>query len=521
MGLRNKICQILYVGQDKGYWQKIKSAFNEIYPDRELDFQDILLSKDLALRAFYRGITQNPPKILIADLTSSPETILRLVFDLKNEYITRQVLIVGLLDRQNTPPALAAMAVGLGVTLTFVKQADLQYLAHHVFALTYPGTEKPINIKRVNSSFESTVTTFVNVGFVTPDYIHFESNFKFLTGQHLKLKTKIFPTIKISDSLQIVRRSEKNTYGRANYWFEANYVHPSSIEKDLHAQLEQWFKDNMATSRPKRARLLAIDKTLAVFGEGKENFDDYKFSLRCCAQLDPQYQMLEKCYPGVIAYQIERPVPGAKRVRGPVSADRNNDHWELERIVDKIKTMKGYTPFIFIFNYDGAAKDFQDFLHYPYVLTNKQSVGLKILATVMTAYDKGKGKNVTHAHQTAAEPEVPHYYISKYDPRSLAEYKVSIKALKISEYDIVFSASPDLPLFATFYAPDPYHFAFTIVPHEKFLQNFPKFKGRQNYYALIHEMSPETWQTLSGEGNPEIPAKTPAAPKTEDKTPAK
>ncbi|MBP5296112.1 MAG: hypothetical protein J6Y94_02135, partial [Bacteriovoracaceae bacterium] len=320
MGLRNKACQILYVGQDKGYWQKIKAAFSETYPDRELDFQDILLSKDLALRAFYRGITQNPPKILIADLTEQPATILRLVFDLKNEFKTRQILILGLLDREKSPPAMAAMAVGLGVTFTFIKQADFKFLTHHAFALLFPGTEKPLDFKRATTSFESVVMTYLNLGFVTPHYIHLESNFKFLAGQHLKLKTRIFPSIKLSDGYQIVRRSEKNIYGRATYWFEAQYAHPSSIAAQLDAQLAQWFKDNMATSRPKRSRLLAIDKTLAVFGEGKENFDDYKFSLRCCAQLDPQYQMLEKCYPGVIAYQIERPAQGAKRIRGPVPA---------------------------------------------------------------------------------------------------------------------------------------------------------------------------------------------------------
>jgi hypothetical protein len=49
-----------------------------------------------------------------------------------------------------------------------------------------------------------------------------------------------------------------------------------------------------------------------------------------------------------------------------------------------------------------------------------------------------------------------------------------------------------------------------IVPNEKLLSSFPKFKGRQNYYALIHAFNPEDLAKLkdpgaAAPGNPAAP----------------
>ena len=534
--------KLIYLGKDDNYWKILQKNFKEIYPEKEFIFETLTFELEREIKTLRKNIGLAKPHVLFLDNTLFQEEILRLTTDLQKDPATKQIILISLLPNLNSKEVIRR-SLSLGIKMNFIKGIDILSIIHHSFKLAFPSELKKMELAVAKVQFEALALNLFNIGYITKDYIHIETNFIFSEGEGLLLNTNIYDDIPISGFFKVVKIHKTNLYTQYRIAYDLKYIHRNEkklrvilqkIEKyesllkqndkspetklDLNMansekaqilkeeehntkvmdkKLGEWIFKNVLMSRPKRSRILIVDRELTLLDKIPGKLEDYSFSVRIRTCIDKDSKVIEQMYPGIIAYVLEDPLNdhneeienlNKKEVKKVVEREYNSIE-ALSKLITKIKSSEGYKPFIILFNCYEKTDLIKEKIGYDRILGTRGEIDLDVIVEIVKKYEETRSKKLTHFSQDDSNKNEQRFYISKFSDKSVGEYTFPINVIDISEGEIHFQSFQKIPPYATLYIKDPVKMTLTVVPEEddeKKKKNKPiKSKDMIDYYALI------------------------------------
>ncbi|OFZ49791.1 MAG: hypothetical protein A2381_18250 [Bdellovibrionales bacterium RIFOXYB1_FULL_37_110] len=534
--------KLVYLGKDDNFWKTLQKAFKEIYPDKTFIFESLTFAAENEIKSLRKNIGVSLPQVLFLDNSLFQDEILRLTTDLQKDPATKHMILISLLPNLNSR-AVIRKSLALGIKMNFIKGIDLLGIIHHSFKLAFPSELKKLELAVAKVQFEAVALNLFNIGYVTKDYIHVETNFIFSEGEELSFNTNIFNPISISGYFQVVKVYKTNLYTQYRLAYDLKFIHRNEkklklamqkiekyegiLKKDdknadarlelsmanseklqiqkeeennkqvMEKKLREWVTKHLEQSRPKRSRILIVDRELTLLNQIPGKLEEYFFSVRIRTSIDKDFKVIEQMFPGIIAYVLEDPRKdnqeeidelSKKEVKKVVEREYNSIE-ALSKLVTKIKSCEGYRPFIILFNCYEKTDCIKETIGYERIMGTRGEITMDVIVEIVKKYEQMRAKNLSHATLDDAAKDEVHFYVSKFSEMSAGEYTFPINVLDISEGEIHFQSLQKIPPFATLYIKAPVKMTLTVVPEEddeKKKKNKPtKSKGMIDYYALI------------------------------------
>jgi len=154
----------------------------------------------------------------------------------------------------------------------------------------------------------------------------------------------------------------------------------------------------------------------------------------------------------------------------------------IKELTKTIKQVKGYLPYLFIFNFAGNnAEELKKSLDYPNIISSKDVITCLHLQKCIALLEKKneEGFNIENEGNV---------FIPLDDQLSNAGFNHKIDIVNMNELAFEFSSKEKFNLYETFYMEEPVKTYFTIVPHRA---NSPFEKSDSIYRGIFHSFDDE------------------------------
>jgi hypothetical protein len=261
----------------------------------------------------------------------------------------------------------------------------------------------------------------------------------------------------------------------------------------------------------KIVKVLSIDKKGAVFKQVEKLFHEYPFSFRWQALIPEPKELLESMRPQIITYQMEH-LPEKEEERKKINLELFNHKDHLTKIIGDVLDIKGYQPFIVVFNAKKiSAQSFIDSTGYSQILTQTTGYDLKVVLNLvdvltkkLTKKDEDYWKGLLAAENKRAREEAEKagkmstkpikmsaikkekVFFRKGDSKSWGTIQREICLKVATESEIYFTSEKKFEEGAVLRFDDPLSFWITVVPMVQ--KQVEKYKGQGLYRGLIHGM---------------------------------
>ena len=475
---------LFYIGKDEEFWHDLRQDLRAVKSD--LSFSHVMDERFWRSDSLARRLVKDPPRILLNDFSMPVEGLLRLVFNLKSEFRSQNVALVGLFDNlQNR--VLLKKALSLGVPTALIKELGTLELTQSLLDLLNP--ERLIgSLKKKELTLEA--QNLMRLGFVASDYLHIESSWRFAPGEEIHLELGLAEDFKLPPVFKVIREGDKNIYSSAKFWQDLEPVYlddarlfvlskrlktykdllnktpknkklkleVSLIQNDIDLLIQKaykaeasladrfkaWMGFNSGSSRPKRTRVVVFDKQMRLLGEEKDYLDRFPYSLRCFSKIRFEENMIHRYMPGIIVFDEHV----------------DFDYADVKKLIDECHREENYRPLFVFFSCSKTADELKKELNYSSILIQEQTLSLKALQTMIESYEKVNGRLSTHGVSFGDKED--RFYLSKYDERSVASFVMEFKVRQIGERGFIFSSSRPIPHQSTFYIKYPFKMSLTV-----------------------------------------------------------
>lgn len=490
---------ILYLGLDTGYYNTLQEKFIKVYPDLKFNFSQDHLSDDLESHKYMIKLTKGKIKfdIIYIDYSKGLMNYLKFSKFLSEQVTTKEITSIGLLDNSDDQSYLEDILLS-GIKIHHIKSIELSDVVFDAMTLKFPKLAKPNQVALAkNINLQWTADNYFRVGYLTPQYVHIETDIPLPLQQSFNNKIlnlniiQDFPKNLENIHLKVERELKENFYYPLNFSYDLYYTTPTkegvSVDdwnKVVSRKLKLWIQDNVDRSKPKRTKILIIDSNLSILNQSKQYLDSFPFSIRVHQKVDLQADIVKKVKPGIIVYSYEKkPVEesshASKEHEG--AADKNslknkdelsnkinyhsyNDLNALNLICQQIKKVEGYQPFIFVFDCPHKMETLKEKLGYAKIITFGEMLYLDLILKIINTYDVKDGRKSTHDPLKSYGDKEMRYYINKNSIYSRGTYKLDVQIDHMSESMLFFTSPVALPPFTTLRFTGPLKFQATVLP---------------------------------------------------------
>jgi hypothetical protein len=547
---KNKV--VIYCGMDKGYFQTLSLRFQSTYAHLDFTVQMISQTKDGYLPLLSK-IIQIDPVIVYIDFSSDTKTSLKLSRQLNRLSTFSEIPVVGLVDdTSNLKDCWAS-----GVNLTHVKCGEVHDVVYHPMIIGMPDKVKKPTFARgkFKNPIEADLINDFRIGFITPDYIHAEGDFPHRKGDIVELATTLPNDIIPSKKFSVNEVTNNDLY----YDFEFAYnlgitfvdepehnddeldkamaLEDAKAKDNLLKQIEHnkkakveeyqnqlrvckkkhkaWVTDKLTFSKPKKTKILIIDKEMGFLKSVKGTLDQHPYTIRLQTVLTEDIRSLKRIFPHIIAmnfisnsfydsFNNPNLTEIEKEALGEELKDREtNSLNQVGRLVKRIKATENYTPFVIIFNCKNySSKALQDTYEYPLIMCHDGEMDLDFILKMAELFEKKQDEKYTkkveekilklrkedpqkYGRLTKDDFEEKRYFISKNDELSFVSSRSQIELVSISESDLTFACEEELDI-SSYRLEIPINCSITIIPVDGkiYVKDGTKFI----YRALIHSL---------------------------------
>jgi len=476
---------VYYFGSDEEFWKNLRFELKKSLINFE--FTQVIDDSSLKIDHLVCQLAKIPPELLLIDFSMPVEDVLRLVFNLKAEFRSQNVAIVGFFKKLDNR-VLLKKALALGIPTALIKEIGVAEMAQSLLDLLFP--ERVLNeMKDKKLTLEA--QNLIRLGFVANDYIHMESSWRFAEDEIVHLETGISSELGLPFNFKILRTGDQNIYSSSKFWQDIVPVYldelrlivlekrlktykdlllrtphnkklryeVSIVENDIELlvtkankseirfpeKVKDWLTFNSDYSRPKRTRILVFDTLMRLLAEEKKFLDSLPYSIRCYSKIHDDETILKRNLPGLIVFQWESEEKGIE---------------DLKKIVDLVSKEKNYHPLLVLFNCSLELEQLKKIISYSSLLIQTRSLHLKILNIIASKYEKSQGRFSTHGISFGDKEK--RFYLSKYDERSVATFVMEFQVRKMSERAILFTSSRPIPHQSIFYIKYPVKMTLTV-----------------------------------------------------------
>ena len=488
---------IKYIGNDRSYWSKLKKRFVTHYSDLPLSFLEESVDDTFNARTSFVDIYNKRPQIIYIDFSVNPKKMLYLVKLLNQNNEMRQVSVVGLFNYQDGWNLIEKSMLA-SMRLLHFKSSEIHNVVYDPISLLNVELAKDPEFVRGKGIDDLVLEQLIRVSYIEDDLYHIETNSYLEEGSVIELDKHPLDNLSPSKRFFIKNFSSKNLYYNTRYSYDLEFTYndsqffkatedswimykryrnnPIGYNKDIgkdyeelvkdvkkrkskirtiRAEIRTWLEENSPKVIPKKLKVLIIDKSFEIFKELNHEKENFPYSLNIQTELTRDY------------YQIERTLPLLIVIR----FDEINNRDVLGKILQKIKALKNYLPYIIIFNFTGDGIHLKRNLGYDKILTYPNQLDINII--------KDLGKKLDNKFQlTKSKSRV---YIKSSNDLSVITVIRKVKIIAMTESVIYLKSDIDIPMWTVFKARSPIDMLLTIVPHK----DTGQFKNDDKCYRCL------------------------------------
>jgi len=496
---------VVYLGQDFAYLKNLKDRMTTSYEDTEFDFKEFFVESPEEVHLLVLDVMGVKADFIFIDYATFPEEMLQLASMFRRQAMFENIAVVGLQDYLADYHFFRRSIIA-GVKINHIKSGEIQDVVFDAYMLGFPGEAKKPSWAEgdVNDRFKASFAS--RLGYITPDYMHIETNCEYKEGDVIEMKTCLGFDLG-TQKFTVTRVIEENMYYHFEHSYDLNYEfsEDESEAKKKMKKLKEWISYANDMSKPKRTRILIIDRYLSFFEQITEAISNYPFSIRFHEALDDKIpRILKRTKAGIIAIEYEAKPPVAKLKEGE---EKKSDIIEEEKepptiqdtitkLVENINEIEGYTPFIMLYNASIKSEELQKVANYPKIMVDNSHIEFKKIANVAISYGDKKARKLTHSPDRSFAAKEQRVYFAKSSERSHLIQFIEVLILKMSETAITFDSDMKIPDYTPIEFTHPVRFYATVIPPAGGESTAATSDLKYNYYALVNAIGEEDKKTL-------------------------
>lgn len=537
--------RILFIGDDRGYWQSLEHRFTSTYEHVNFDIVNYPIFKASLVNTKLVEIMELRPSFIYMDLTKSDKEMFQLALYLKRITTLAKIPLIGLVDKEEQMEETLLH----GFDFVFIKGGELHDVIYHPYMMKYPKEALKKDFALAKFKEEATLTEVMRVGYFGEDYFHVECDSRFNEGDILKIKSNIPGEYNKCDLYTVKKRGKKDLYYNYKYHYDLNVNFLDDLtepefemddalaiedknERDkeiarIKADQEQriadhedqlkrikkkykdWVLYNKDAKVAKKTKILLVDEYLDFLKDEERKLDSFPYTVRVQTDFEDDFSRIEKYLPNLIVYQISAPdldegVELSEEEMNEVVAKNEARMTDVfSKLVAKVNQIDDYTPFIIIFNcVNYSSKAFQDTFRYDLILTNPGPINFEIILQMAQVFEKKQNEKFEghiqnkitelrkqdpskYGRLSLADFIESKYYVSKTSNLSRAYYDHKIELVAISESEVFFTTEHEIEL-GNYYLEKPFKMMVRLIPQDDkpFIQEQKSLK----YKGLIHSI---------------------------------
>jgi hypothetical protein len=488
---------VKYIGNDLNYWSKLKARFISNYSDLPLSFLEESVNDSFNARTSFVNTYNEKPQIIYIDFSVNPKELLYLVKMLNQNNEMREVSVVGLFDYQAGWNLLQKSMLA-SMRLLHFKSSEIHNVVYDPISLLDVELAKDPGFVIGKEIDDLVLEQLMRVSYIEDDLYHIETNSFLKEGSIIELDRHPLSRFTSSKRFYIKNFSTKNLYYNTRYSYDLEFTYedstffkateenwitykkyrnnPIGYNKDtgkdydvlasdvkkrksrirpMREGIRSWLAETTRSVIPKKLKVLVIDKSFEIFKELDNDSEQFPYSLNIQTELTRNY------------YQIERTMPLLIVIR----FDDVNNKDVLSKIIDKIKNLDEYNPYIVLFDYKGVGINLKEELDYENILTYPNNIDIKTI--------KDLGKSLDDKYEmTKSKSRV---YLKASNELTIITVLRKMKILAMTESVLFLESDIDIPMWTVFKARSPVEMLLTIVPHK----DNSKFKNNQKCYRCL------------------------------------
>lgn len=564
---KNESRIILYIGDDASYWTTIKNRISQKLEGKPVDFNSISISKSTNYQVVHLQVLKLKPNIIYLDFSSDLTFGLKLAHILKRENSLKLTPVTGLVEKKES----VVDCIFAGVDVIHVKCGEYHDVIYDAFYLAFPGETAEPDFAKAQFQRDATIICDLRMGYVTPTSLHAEGNVKIDVDTKLSINSEI--PVKMVPSRNFICKdlSDHNLYYDYKYSYEFQFIYvdePEFNDQELEEKLEgmeesqrvllikttkdnrrqavndykarikktkkdvkSWVEENMDRVKPKKTKILLIDKELKFLADPSKILSNYPFILRTQTCLTEELKDIKVLRPDIISFQFfdmdqikdqvekhfenglkEDGTPFAEEelnlakedmLKELIDAGESQALDQLSLILKNIKSLEGYKPFITLFNCQSyTSHSIQESFKYPFVIVNKNAMDLNPIIEMATMLEKRNDKKIEdhinakveqlkksdpakHRNLSSRDFEEKKYYLSNKNTLSKISTSFPIVLRSMTESELSFSSEVEFDM-GTYRLDFPVEMSIRLVPKEG--KNFEIDGTEKVFHALIHSV---------------------------------
>lgn len=459
---------LYYFGDDKVFFSNLMSIISQD-TNITVTLKKFFASQESSIQSLFTEVAQGLPDAVLIDFSLHSDDYLHLARILARTPFKKKVHIIGILDHLKESNILIE-AQSTGVSLCFIKSDHTRDIVQTLLRLIYPKKISSPNYVKVKLN-EKWLTGLVSkVGYITEDGMHFETNLKLKVGdvinlQHFWRNKTLIP----SKEVMVKKVEEQNLVYNYNYAVDVEFEFMDRIKtpdrtpaeevkrynliEEAKYRFKKIFLKNISSSRPKRAKVLAIDSEFLIYDDKKRS-DRFPYMLRCLGSEVNLLQEVIKFTPHIIVFSLDEEITE--------NTVETIAEWGLKQ---------EQVPYLIIFNSARPVKEWQEKLRYQNILASTEELNIDILMKMAQVFDK--------KIQNLEVQESKRIFISKNKEESNCEIEIGIKVNYLSETDIIFTSRKKIPVGSNLNIQTPIRTLAYVVDEKEQGEMF-------QYQALLH-----------------------------------
>lgn len=563
--------KVIYIGDDNSYWTTISGRITGRFQSKEFEFHKFCVSKYPNYQYLYIEILKLEPHVIYLDLSTSLVEGLKLAHMIKRENALKFCPVVGLVEKKER----VKDGIFAGVEFIHVKCGEYHDVIYDPFLLALPKDVVKPDFAEAKFTRDAKLFSDFRVTFITPSYIHMEGNIKLSKDDIIILNNDIPDRLVPSKKFVVKDIRDFDLYYDYKYGYDLQFIYvdePQFDDDELEAKLEgldenqrallikntkakrqqeindykarvkktkknveAWVVDNMDRVKPKKTKILIIDKTLSFLRDENNLLEKFNFTIRTQTILSNDLRDIKISRPAIISFQFfdsetldamveEKFIDGVgddgtPLEEGELAVRKGKYHKELidaqesaaldqlSLIIKTVKGLDGYKPFIILFNCRNyISQSIQESFKYPFVIANKLSIDLEMIMNMASMLEQKNDKKfedhiTTKVQQLKKSDPSKHrnlspndfvekkYYVSAKDTMSIASVAIPIDLKTMTESECTFMTKEELDL-GTYRMDFPVNMSLRTVP----LEGGKPFEATADgniYKALVHSVGEE------------------------------
>jgi hypothetical protein len=563
--------RVVYIGDDNSYWTTIQSRIVKRFQSKEFEFSKFLVSRYANYQHLFIEILKLQPHVIYLDFSTSLAEGLKLGHMIKRENAMKICPVVGLVEKKER----VKDGIFAGVEFIHVKCGEYHDVIYDPFFLAIPKDAGKPDFAEAKFTRDAKFFSDFRVSYITPTYIHLEGNIKLAKDDVITLNNEIPEKLVPSKKFVVKDVRDFDLYYDYKYGYDLQFVYVDEPEfddaeleeklegldenqrvllikntkakrqqeindykarlKKTKKDLESWVVDNMDRLKPKKTKILIIDKKLSFLRKDGNLLESFKFTIRTQTYLSDDLRDIKIKRPSIISFQffdsqtlnemveskfesgvgddgsplseeelIHRKAEFKKEL---IDAEEPAALDQLSLIIKTVKGLDGYKPFIILFNcHSYISQSIQESFQYPFVIVNKLSIDLDMIMNMATMLEQKNDKKFedhisANVQQLKKSDPAKYrslsindfvekkYYVSAKDRMSMASVAIPIDLKTMTETQCTFMTKEELDI-GTYRMDFPVQMSLRVVPHEGGKPFEPTPDGNI-YKALIHSVGEE------------------------------